>query len=48
MAQITNLLDPGKFRVGRVGQAYQDQMEVMLKDKWVTRAALSFIFMSQG
>ena len=33
MVQITNQLGPGNFRVGRVGRAYQDQMEVMLKDK---------------
>ena len=34
MVQITNLNEPGQFRIGRVGRAYQDYNEVVLKDRW--------------
>ena len=34
MVQITNCVEPGTFRAGRVGRAYQDQMEVRLQDRW--------------
>ena len=34
MVPMTNRVEPGLFRIGRVGRAYQDQMEVMLKDRW--------------
>ena len=34
MVQITNRVEPGNFRIGRVGRAHNDYYEVALKDRY--------------